>query len=100
MNRALIEGRLALAEGNLALAKRQVANSRERILRQNVIIAHLVSSGRARTLTAKMAWDLLQSLHTELAMHIADGDRLRQWIVDEWGGHHRLTHHHQAPAKV
>jgi hypothetical protein len=43
MNRALIESRLALAERNLALAERQVADSRERILRQNEIIAHLVS---------------------------------------------------------
>jgi hypothetical protein len=100
MNRALIESRLALAERNLALAERQVADSRERILRQNEIIAHLVSSGRARTLTATMAWDLLQSLHAELAMHIADRDRFRQWIVDEWGGHHRLAHRQQAPAKV
>jgi hypothetical protein len=47
-----------------------------------------------------MAWDLLQSLHAELAMHIADRDRFRQWIVDEWGGHHRLAHRQQAPAKV
>ena|ERR1700683_2320483 len=74
MNRALIESHLALAE-------RHVADSRERLLPQQKIIAQLESSGRSRSLTATMARDLLQLFRAELAMHIADRNRLRQWIA-------------------
>jgi hypothetical protein len=70
MNRALIESHVALAE-------RHVADSRERILLQKRILANLERSGHAHSLTANMARDLLKSLQAELAMHIADRDRLR-----------------------
>jgi hypothetical protein len=74
MYRAWIETRLALAE-------RHVAESRERISRQRIRIANLERSEHAHSLTANMARDLLQSLKDELAMHIADRERLRHWIA-------------------
>jgi hypothetical protein len=68
-------------ETRLALAERHVAESRERVSQQRIKIANLESSQHPHSLTAKMAWDLLRSLKDELAMHLADRDRLRLWVV-------------------
>ncbi len=74
MYRAWIETRLALAE-------RQVTETRERIAVQRIKIAELEGRERARSLTARMARDLLQSLKDELAMHLAERERLRHWMA-------------------
>ena len=73
MYRAWIETRLALAE-------RQVTETRASIALQKIKIASL--KGRERhSLTANMARDLLQSLKDELAMHLAERERLRHWMA-------------------
>ena len=79
MYRAWIETRLALAE-------RQVTETRANIALQRIKITSLKQRKRAHSLTADMARDLLQSLKDELAMHLADRERLRHWIAKAHAG--------------
>ena len=74
MSRAWIEARLAVAE-------RHVMETRASIAFQRIKIESLKGRERARSLTANMARDLLQSLKDELAMHLAERERLRHWMA-------------------
>jgi hypothetical protein len=82
MYRAWIETRLALAE-------RHVTETRASIALQRIKIASLEERERAHSLTASMARDMLQSLKDELAIHLADRERLRHWIAKA-----RRSHRH------
>jgi hypothetical protein len=79
MYRAWIEPRLALAE-------RLVTETRASIALQRIKIAGLEQRKRTHSLSANMARDLLQSLKNELAMHLAERERLRHWIAKRPAG--------------
>jgi hypothetical protein len=79
MHRAWIETRLALAE-------RQVTATRASIALQRIKMAGLKGRENTHSLTANMARDLLQSLKDELAMHLAERERLRHWMAKAHAG--------------
>jgi hypothetical protein len=70
----------ALVKRHLAVTERHVDESRARIVRQRLQITELDSSGRASSLTAQMARELLTIMQKELAAHLAERDRLHHQL--------------------
>ncbi len=73
MNRAMLEQHLAKAEQHITLGSQHVSGQRERV-------AKLQRAGH----DTAQARELLRQFEELLSMHVADRDRLRKELVQDW----------------
>jgi hypothetical protein len=73
MNRTLLLHHLGQAERHISQGERHISRQRE-------IINELERHGHGQSRTANMARDILQSFETAQSAHIADRERLIDWL--------------------
>jgi len=65
---------------HLGQAERHIVEGERHIWRQREIIDELERHGHGQSLTANMARDILHSFETAQSAHIADRERLIDWL--------------------